>query len=89
VTGRIDGEPAAIVVTALTEPHEEWGLGGGIVSTASVAAATARLYARGALGPVLGVVPPERVLTPELLFGELEARGCTFAITTTVPSEVL
>jgi saccharopine dehydrogenase-like NADP-dependent oxidoreductase len=95
VTGTRDGEPAAVEITALTRPHEEWGLGGGIVSTASVAAATARLYARAALppladplGPAGGVLPPERALTPELLFAELEARGCTFAITTTTPSEV-
>jgi saccharopine dehydrogenase-like NADP-dependent oxidoreductase len=81
VSGTIAGEPAVVTITALTEPHAGWGLGGGVVSTASVAAATARLYARGALGPVLGVLPCERVLDPGLLFGELEARGCTFSTT--------
>ena len=67
-------------MTALTVPHEDWGLGGGIISTASVAAATARLYARGRL-PHIGALPPERCLEPEALFEQLEARGCTFALT--------
>ena len=84
-----------MAVTALTGPHERWGLGGGIVSTGSVAAAVARMYARGEIGPMSdpfggggGVLPPERVLEPRTLFAELEARGCTFTTTTTSPSEV-
>lgn len=86
VTGTKAGAPATATMTALTGPHEAWGLGGGIVSTASVAAATARLYARGALGRAgVGTLPPERVLTPELLFTELEARGCRFALDITIP----
>lgn len=89
VSGSRAGTPARVRVTALTGPRAEWGLGGGIVSTASVAAATVRLYARGALGAAgAGVLPPERVLTPGLLFGELEARGCRFDIHITTPSEV-
>jgi saccharopine dehydrogenase (NAD+, L-lysine-forming) len=83
-----DGAPATVTVTALTGPHEAWGLGGGIVSTATVASATARLLARGALGPVAGVLPPEQVLTPELLFPELEARGCVFTMSIQATSEV-
>jgi saccharopine dehydrogenase-like NADP-dependent oxidoreductase len=78
VSGIRDGRPATIALSALTRPHERWGLGGGVVSTASVAAATARLYARGRLGAVAGVVPPEGVLRVEDLFPELEARGCSF-----------
>lgn len=84
-----DGGPTTVTVTALTRPHEAWGIGGGIVSTASVASVTARLLARGAIGPVAGVLPPERVLTPELLFPELEARGCSFSLTTDTTNEVL
>jgi len=87
VTGVRAGAPVAVTITALTEPHEGWGLGGGIVSTAAVAAATVRLYARGQL-PLVGVVPPERVLSPDLLFGELEERGCRFDVQTTTASEV-
>ena len=77
VTGQKDGVATEVTMTALTEPHEEWGLGGGIVSTASVAAATVRLYASGRL-PYVGALPPERCLEPEALFEQLEARGCTF-----------
>ena len=81
VSGIKDGAPLTITVTALTPPHEAWGLGGGIVSTGSVAAATARLYARGTLAHA-GVLPPEAVLTPDALFAELETRGTIFDITT-------
>ena len=60
-----------------TVPSEAWGLGGGIISTASVAAAAARLYAGGRM-PYVGALPPERCIEPEALFQQLEARGCTF-----------
>src|SRR5205085_1806327 len=56
VSGQRDGAPLTATVTALTVPNEAWGLGGGIVSTASVAAATARLYPRGKL-PRTGALP--------------------------------
>jgi lysine 6-dehydrogenase len=88
VSGLRGGAPAIVTVTAITQPHTRWGLGGGIVSTASVAAATVRMYARGAFGAASGVLPPERVMEPERLFGELESRGCTIAITTELISEV-
>jgi saccharopine dehydrogenase-like NADP-dependent oxidoreductase len=77
VEGEKDGERTEVTMTALTVPNEAWGLGGGIVSTASVAAATARLYARGRL-PYVGALSPERCVEPEALFEQLEARGCTF-----------
>ena len=82
VRGEHDGAPAVVAVTALTVPHGAWGLGGGIVSTAAVAAAAARLYARGRI-PRTGAYPPERCLDFEDLAAELEPRGCTFEITTT------
>jgi saccharopine dehydrogenase-like NADP-dependent oxidoreductase len=69
----------AVEVSALTEPHERWGLGGGIVSTGTPASATVRLLARGQVNHV-GVLPPERCLEPDLLFRELEARGHRFAV---------
>ena len=81
VRGESDGAPAVVTVTALTVPHEAWGLGGGIVSTASVASAAARLYARGRI-PKTGAHPPERCLDFDDLVAELEPRGCTFTITT-------
>jgi saccharopine dehydrogenase (NAD+, L-lysine-forming) len=61
-------------VTSLTPPHEEWGLGGGIVSTAAPAAATVRLLARGAI-EARGALPPETCIDPDALFPELERRG--------------
>jgi lysine 6-dehydrogenase len=82
VRGQRAGRPAVATVTALTEPHEDWGLGGGIVSTASVAAATARLFARGRI-PKAGALPPERCLAFDDLAVELEPRGCRFEIMTT------
>jgi saccharopine dehydrogenase (NAD+, L-lysine-forming) len=79
VEGTKDGVSTEATMTALTVPNDAWGLGGGIISTASVAAATARLYARGRL-PYVGALPPERCLEPEALFEQLEARGCAFAL---------
>lgn len=89
VRGLRGGAEAVVTMTAVTEPHAEWGLGGGPVSTATVAAAVARLLAGGALGPVSGVLPVEVAVTPELLFPELEARGCTFSLRIDTTSEVL
>lgn len=71
----------AVRVRALTSPHEGWGLGGGIVSTASPAAAAARLLARGAI-EARGALPPERCIDPDAMFAELETRGCDFEIET-------
>ncbi|HKP90363.1 MAG TPA: saccharopine dehydrogenase NADP-binding domain-containing protein [Thermoleophilaceae bacterium] len=68
-----------VTVCALTRPSEEWGLGGGIVSTASPAAAAVRLIARGRVAG-RGVLAPERALDPDDVFPELERRGCTFTV---------
>jgi lysine 6-dehydrogenase len=64
-------------VSALTRPTPEWGLGGGVVSTAAPAAAAVRLLARGAI-TATGVHPPEVCIEPDQLFAELERRACTF-----------
>jgi lysine 6-dehydrogenase len=94
VTGRRDGEAVAVTVTAHTGPNEAWGLGGGIVSTASVAAAAVRLLARGELigaamtgMPPAGALPPERVLPFDALAAELAPRGCVFEVSEHVPQE--
>jgi len=71
-----------VTVTAKTEGIEDWGIGGGIVSTAAPAAAAVRLLARGAVDAV-GAMPPERCVRPEDLFPELERRNCTFNVETT------
>ena len=70
-------------VTATTRPMEEWGLGGGVVSTAAPAAAAVRLLARETL-TATGVMPPERCVEPDDLFPELERRGCVFEVEETV-----
>ena len=66
-------------VRALTEPIDEWGIGGGVVSTAAPAAAAVRLLARGRI-EARGALPPERCLDRREVFAELERRGCRFEI---------
>ncbi|MEK6276435.1 MAG: saccharopine dehydrogenase NADP-binding domain-containing protein [Actinomycetota bacterium] len=64
---------------AVTIPHEEWELGGGIVSTAAPAAATVRLLARGRIA-ARGALPPERCIDPDEMFAELQTRGSEFEL---------
>jgi lysine 6-dehydrogenase len=70
---------ATVTVTATTRPMDSWGIGGGIVSTATPAAAAARLIARDQITE-RGALPPERCVDPNLLFEELESRNCTFQV---------
>jgi lysine 6-dehydrogenase len=65
----------AVRVRAVTEPMEEWGIGGGVVSTATPVSAAVRLLARGDISE-RGVLPPESCVDPAALFAELESRGC-------------
>ena len=64
---------------AVTEPVEEWGIGGGVVSTAAPVAAAVRLLARGEI-TARGALPPERCVDRNALFSELERHGCRFEI---------
>ena len=66
---------------SVTGPHADWRLGGGIVSTASPAAAAVRLLARGRI-TARGALPPERCLDPDEMFAELETRGVRFDFST-------
>jgi saccharopine dehydrogenase (NAD+, L-lysine-forming) len=66
-----------VTVRAITHAH--FGLGGSVVSTATPAAATVRLFARGSL-TATGALPPERCIDPDEMFAELEARGCSFSV---------
>ena len=77
VDAEADGRRAR--VRAVTEPMEEWGIGGGVVSTAAPAAAAVRLLARGRVS-ARGALPPERCLDRREMFTELERRACTFEI---------
>jgi lysine 6-dehydrogenase len=76
------GHGRMVRLRAVTEPHREWGLGGGVVSTAAPIAAAARLLARGKL-TARGALPPERCLGPEEMFAELEERGTRFELDVT------
>ncbi len=69
----------AVRVRSVTPPRREWGLGGGIVSTATPIAAATRLLARGEVTR-RGVHPPELCLEPEPMFAELEDRGVRFEV---------
>jgi lysine 6-dehydrogenase len=73
----VAGEDTMIRARSVTPPHEGWGLGGGIVSTATPAAAAVRLLARGAISR-RGALPPESCIDPDQMFGELEGRGVRF-----------
>lgn len=64
---------------SVTPAHKGWGLGGGIVSTATPIAAAARLLSRGELTR-RGALPPELCLDPGDMFAELETRGVIFDI---------
>lgn len=77
----------SVTATAITRPMPEWGLGGGIVSTAAPAAAAARLMARGSIDAA-GALPPERCVEPEDLFAELERRACVTTFDVSEPAEV-
>jgi lysine 6-dehydrogenase len=68
------GPDSVIRARSVTPPNEEWGLGGGIVSTASPAAAAVRLLANGSITK-RGAVPAERCIDPDEMFAEVEPRG--------------
>lgn len=67
----------AVRARSVTPAHRGWGLGGGIVSTATPIAAATRLLARGEIS-ARGALPPERCLDPAAMFAELETRGVRF-----------
>jgi lysine 6-dehydrogenase len=70
----VAGADTVIRARSVTPPNEAWGLGGGIVSTASPAAAAVRLLARGSISR-RGALPPESCIDPDEMFAELESRG--------------
>lgn len=73
------GSGREVRVRCVTKPSKRWRLGGGIVSTASPAAAAVRLLARGEVS-ARGALPPERCLDPDAMFAELERRGSEFEV---------
>ena len=79
------GEDTTVRARSVTPPREAWGLGGGIVSTATPAAAAVRLLARGSIAR-RGALPPESCIDPDEMFAELEGRGVRFDFTS-APAE--
>jgi len=74
----VEGESGRVLrCCAVTRPMADWGLGGGVVSTAAPAAAAVRMIARGEIS-ARGVLPPESCVEAELLFPELTRRNCQF-----------
>jgi saccharopine dehydrogenase-like NADP-dependent oxidoreductase len=78
----VTGPDTAIRARSVTPPNEAWSLGGGIVSTATPAAAAVRLLARGSINK-RGALPPERCVDPDEMFAELEGRGVRFDFSST------
>ena len=76
----VAGPESVVRARSVTGPRREWGLGGGIVSTASPAAAAVRMLARGSISR-RGAVPPEACIDPDEMFAELETRGVRFDVT--------
>jgi saccharopine dehydrogenase (NAD+, L-lysine-forming) len=76
----VAGADSVVRARSVTPPHARWGLGGGIVSTATPAAAAVRLLARGSITR-RGALPPESCLDPDEMFAELELRGVRFGVT--------
>jgi saccharopine dehydrogenase-like NADP-dependent oxidoreductase len=76
----VSGADRMVRARSVTPPNERWGLGGGIVSTASPAAAAVRLLARGSIQR-RGALPPELCIDPDEMFAELETRGVRFEVT--------
>jgi len=73
------GGGGEVRVRCVTKPSKKWRLGGGIISTATPAAAAVRLMARGEV-TAHGALPPEKCLEPDSMFAELEPRGCEFDV---------
>jgi lysine 6-dehydrogenase len=73
----VTGPDTVIRARSVTPPNEAWALGGGIVPTATPAAAAVRLLARGAIAK-RGALPPEGCIDPDEMFAELESRGVRF-----------
>jgi saccharopine dehydrogenase-like NADP-dependent oxidoreductase len=78
------GAHRAIRVRSITRPHEPFGIGGSIVSTAAPAVAAVRLLARGAIDAI-GARFPEQCIDPEEMFAELATRSCEISVDVVEP----
>jgi lysine 6-dehydrogenase len=75
----VAGAERVVRARSVTPPNERWELGGGVVSTATPAAAAVRLLARHSIR-ARGALPPESCIDPDEMFAELEGRGVRFDV---------
>jgi len=72
--GEREGNPVTLRYEAVTWPHKNWNLGGGVVDTGVPPSIAAQWMVKGQTrGP--GVLPPEVAFDPIPYFQELSARG--------------
>ena len=77
------GGDRTCAIASVTPPKEAWRLGGGIVSTGSVAAAAVRLLARGRITRDRCACRRSAASIPTRCSRELETRGVRFDVTHT------
>jgi lysine 6-dehydrogenase len=73
------GGGRSVTVRARTDPHEPFGFGGSIMSTAAPAVAAVRMLALGEI-TAIGATFPENCIEPEALFAQLRTRSCEFSV---------
>jgi lysine 6-dehydrogenase len=66
-------------VRSITRPHEPFGIGGSIVSTAAPAVAAVRLLAEGKIDAI-GARFPEQCIAPDDMFAQLATRSCEITV---------
>jgi saccharopine dehydrogenase (NAD+, L-lysine-forming) len=74
LVGEKDGNPVTLRYEAITWPHKQWNVGGGVVDTGVPPSIAAQWMVKGRTkGP--GVLPPEVAFDPEPYFADLSAQG--------------
>src|SRR2546426_6839292 len=74
LVGEKDGNPTTLRYEAVTWPHKEWNVGGGVVDTGVPPSIAAQWMVQGSVKEK-GVIPPEIAFDPLPYFKELSARG--------------
>ncbi len=74
LVGEKDGNPMTLRYEAVTWPHKEWNVGGGVVDTGVPPSIAAQGMVNGLVNRT-GVIPPEIAFDPLPYFKELSARG--------------
>src|SRR6059036_2744726 len=74
LVGEKDGHPTTLRYEAVTWPHKEWNVGGGVVDTGVPPSIAAQWMVQGSVKEK-GVIPPEVAFDPLPYFKELSARG--------------